>query len=230
MRHKRQKAYKKLLGFYALHFHFRSPLQILLTPAFIQSAHHAGYDLGSLLQKTVQDEVRILVSQCSMQEIYDSKDQGLIAEAKRWERRRCGHVPPDTKSTEECTLELLGSKNKFRYLLGSNDDQLRAKARAIPGVPILHFNRGVLVFENVSGSTKDAVEQTEREKLHPGDQQELQADRPRPPVLKRKRNPHPNPLAVRKKKSRPDYVAQMAENKKKERERRLLQKVIRNGE
>lgn len=220
MRQKRQKAYRKLIAYYGMHFAFRAPLQVLVCPSFVQTGHHTGYDLESLLQKTLGMDVKVLLCQCTIGELYTTKSSGAIGLAKSWERRRCGHIPPETIDAHECLQGLIGTSNKNRYILACEDETLRQKVRTgVPGVPMLYFNRGVLIMEPASQATKEFVARHEREKLLMG-----REERPRRPKSKVKRKlPQPNPMAVRKKQRKPDLVAEAAK-----RRRRDTQRIVRD--
>jgi U3 small nucleolar RNA-associated protein 23 len=60
------------------------------------------------------------------------------------ERHRCaGTARPETSFMNTCT----GDTNKHRYVIATLSQPLRSKLRAIPGVPILHVNRSVMILE-----------------------------------------------------------------------------------
>jgi Fcf1 len=67
----------------------------------------------------------------------------LIDKAKTYERRRCGHHPddhPTPLSTKECLASVVdpnGSKtNKHRYVVASQEQEVRKLMRGILGVPL----------------------------------------------------------------------------------------------
>lgn len=167
-----------------------------------------------------------------MHEIYQTKNRELIEFAKSWERRRCGHLPPNTIPAAECVSELLGSSNKNRYILASNDDDLRKMAKSIPGVPLVYFQRTVMVLEPPSAATVQFVENSEREKLRVSSNEKRDLglvkvlNKGRPSGSRKVKAPTPNPLSIKRKKLKPDLVALEAKNRKMERERKMLTKVI----
>lgn len=72
----------------------------------------------------------------------------VIEKAKDFERRRCGHRPeeyPEPLSTVECLGECVGKSNKHRYVVASQDPEVRAKMRGIPGVPLVYISRSVMI-------------------------------------------------------------------------------------
>lgn len=90
--------------------------------------------------------------------------------AKTFERNRCNHR--EAIPAEDCISSIvgmirntnkgipllpywhLGKKNKNRYIVATQSDELRDKLRSIPAVPIIHVKRGVLVLEPPSDATK----------------------------------------------------------------------------
>lgn len=155
MRGKRSKAYRKLLKQYALAFHFREPWQVLVDADLIKDAHRFTMDLPQYLANTLHGEVKILVTQCSMRHLYaQNKDGGLerlIDQAKGFERRRCGHHPdqhPTPLSTAACLASVVGPANKHRYVVASQDHEVRAHFRRIAGVPLVYISRSVMIVSD----------------------------------------------------------------------------------
>ena len=48
---------------------------------------------------------------------------------------------------------MLGEANKHRYVIAAQSHPFRVRVRAIPGVPIVHINRSVVVLEPASDAT-----------------------------------------------------------------------------
>lgn len=72
----------------------------------------------------------------------------VIEKAKEFERRRCGHRPeeyPEPLGTLECLGECVGKTNKHRYVVATQDPEVRAKMRSIPGVPLIYISRSVMI-------------------------------------------------------------------------------------
>lgn len=152
MRGKRSKQYRKLLRQFELAFGFRQPYQVLVDADLVKDAHRFAMDLPQYLSNTLHGEVKVLITQCSMRHLYaQNKEPGVakvIDKAKDYERRRCGHHPeqfPEPCSTLECLGSVVGPKNKHRYVVASQDPEVRAKMRGIPGVPLVYINRSVMI-------------------------------------------------------------------------------------
>ena len=77
------------------------------------------------------------------------------AYAKKLEKRRCTHSPAVTAA--ECIKEIMGSENKNNYCIATQDTELRDTFRSIPGVPLIHINKSVLLLEPASKPTMEEV-------------------------------------------------------------------------
>lgn len=176
-----------------------------------------------------------MITQCSMRHLYLAipKDEALIEKAKTFERRRCNHHTLEAPlSTLQCFAEVVDSKgtrsNKHRYIVASQDSEVRQKMREIPGIPLLYIHRSVMILEPMAQATIDVRNYDENEKLRAGlkesryaltrskrkrdDQEsrigEIQENSdlalnaqsgPQPLTKRRRRAPKgPNPLSVRK--------------------------------
>ncbi|KAI9779986.1 MAG: hypothetical protein M1835_004591 [Candelina submexicana] len=118
----------------------------------------------------------------------DPRAPHQIEEAKQYERRRCNHHTLDEPLTAlECLSSVVdpkGSKtNKHRYVVASQDKDVRSAMRQIPGVPLVYINRSVMIMEPMAGATEDIREKEERGKFRMG----LKARGRSVPTLKRKR-------------------------------------------
>lgn len=236
MRGKRSKQYRKLLRQFELAFGFRQPYQVLVDADLAKDAHRFAMDLPQYLSNTLHGEVKILITQCSMRHLYaQNKEPGVakvIDKAKDYERRRCGHHPeqfPEPCSTLECLGSVVGPKNKHRYVVASQDLEVRAKMRGIPGVPLVYINRSVMILEPMAAATTRVVQKGERAKFRAelkqadtttggkrkrgdgddsegsdsDDDAEKKDDEPKKKKKKRKGEKGPNPLSVKKSKKKP---------------------------
>ncbi|KUI67947.1 rRNA-processing protein utp23 [Cytospora mali] len=172
MRGKRSKAYRKLLKQFELAFGFRQPYQVLVDADLVSDAHRCAMDLPQYLSNTLHGEVKILITQCSMRHLYArNKEPGvdrIIEKAKDYERRRCGHHPeeyPEPCSTLDCLGSVVGATNKHRYVVASQDLEVRSRMRGIPGVPLIYINRSVMILEPMAGATNRVVQKGERAKF-----------------------------------------------------------------
>jgi U3 small nucleolar RNA-associated protein 23 len=152
----------------------------------------------------------------------------LIDKAKTYERRRCDHRPedyPEPLSTKDCLASVVDPKgnktNKHRYVVASQELEVRKFMRGILGVPLVYINRSVMIMEPMAGATAENREKEERGKFRAGlkrgsgslkrkredDEDEksgVQEDKSKKVVKGPK---GPNSLAVRKPKKKPEEAA-----------------------
>ncbi|KAK4944809.1 hypothetical protein LTR28_008173 [Elasticomyces elasticus] len=152
MRGKRSKQYRKLMHQYSLHFNFREPYQVLVDASMVQDTARFHMDLATSLERTLH---------------------GKIKPTKSFERRRCDHhTLEEPLSTLECLTSVTdpkGSKtNKNRYVVASQDVEVRAHMRTIPGVPLIYVKRSVMVMEPMAGATEEVREREEKGKRKVG--------------------------------------------------------------
>ncbi|KAL8934378.1 MAG: hypothetical protein Q9216_005944 [Gyalolechia sp. 2 TL-2023] len=180
-----------------------------------------------------------VITQCSIRHLYtlsvpQSEKDPLILLAKSMERRRCNHHElEDPLATLECLASVVDPKNsktnRNRYVVASQEDEVRRFCRGVRGVPLIYVKRSVMVLEPMAEGTIGVKEGIERDKFRTGlrarlgkrkrDNEEDRGtdseDRPERPitdgkeqdaekmVVKRKksRGPKgPNPLSVKKSK------------------------------
>lgn len=207
MRQKRAKAYRKQMLVYNHTFKFREPYQVLVDNQIVLDCHSSNFDLVKGLQRTLQAEVKVMITQCCMQALYESDNQGAIELAKTFERRRCNHPPKEPKPPIECLESVvnINGQNKHRYVVASQDIETRRALRRTPGVPLVHIVRSVMVMEPLSDASAKISTITEEEKLHKGlnDPRNAGIHTDAPQVKVKKRTKQPNPLSVKKKKTEP---------------------------
>ena len=114
-----------------------------------------------------------------MRHLYLLKDvpqpvkDALILTAKSMERRRCNHhVLDEPLSTLECFNSVIDPKNSYtnrnRYIVASQDEDVRRHCRGIKGVPLIFVKRSVMVMEPMAAESVNAREGMEREKFRSG--------------------------------------------------------------
>ncbi|KAF2217404.1 hypothetical protein CERZMDRAFT_31213 [Cercospora zeae-maydis SCOH1-5] len=177
MKGKRSKIYRKLMQKYQLTFDFREPYQVLLDADLIKDAARFKMQLGKMLQSTLHGEIKPMITQCCIRHLYTSHDDPLKAScievAKQAERRRCGHHElPEPLSALECISSVVDPKgsgvNKHRYVVASQDDQVRRKMRAVVGVPLVYIKRSVMILEPMAEVSAGVREKEEKAKVKAG--------------------------------------------------------------
>lgn len=203
---------------YNHNFKFREPYQVLVDDQIVCDTHRASFDLVKGLQRTLQAEVKPMITQCCIQAIYETKNQDAIELAKSFERRRCNHPPKEAKPPIECLQSVVSvnGNNKHRYVVASQDPSIRKKLRQVPGVPLIYMNRSVMVMEPLSKTSGAFSRAQEKEKLFkglndpkyaglPAEEEGGKTDNGTEVSKNKRKGPKgPNPLSIKKKKTVPD--------------------------
>ncbi|MCJ1283672.1 hypothetical protein MMC26_003003 [Xylographa opegraphella] len=191
MRGKRSKQYRKLMQQYGLTFGFREPYQVLIDAQMLQDTSRFKMDLVTGLERTLHGQVKPMITQCTMRHFYllptstptdatpststmtMSSKNALIDLARTFERRRCDHHTLDEPlSTLACFTSVVDPKgsrtNKNRYIVASQEEEVRRWARGIKGVPSVYVKRSVMVMEPMSEGSLGVREGAERGKLRGG--------------------------------------------------------------
>lgn len=224
MRQKRAKSYKKQINVYVHLFKFREPFQIIVDDEIVSLSEKSSFNLQKALQRTVQAEVKPMITQCCMQALYATKNQNAIDLGKSFERRRCNHPPSDPLTPVECIKSIVLPDNKFKYIIATQHVELRNRLRTVPGVPFLFLKNSVMVMDSISTATLKYAEALESKKLTGGLNDAQIGVQPEPmeePPRKKKKGPKgPNPLSVKKKKEEKEDKGEEKEAEKKKRRKR----------
>lgn len=160
-------------------FGFREPYQILVDADMIQDTERFKMDIVGALERTLNGKVKPMITQCSIRHLYTLKDlpqpqkDVLISIAKNMERRRCGHHTLDEPlSTLECVSSVIDPKksltNKNRYVVASQDEEVRRFCRDVRGVPLVYVKRSVMVMEPMAQGSVGVRDGIERSKFRSG--------------------------------------------------------------
>ena len=114
-----------------------------------------------------------------MRHLYLLKDvpqfqkDNLISTAKNMERRRCNHHTLDEPlSTLDCLKSVIDPKssltNKNRYVVASQDEEVRRFCRGLKGVPLVFVRRSVMIMEPMAESSVHVREGIEKSKFRSG--------------------------------------------------------------
>ncbi|KAK4158160.1 rRNA-processing protein utp23 [Chaetomidium leptoderma] len=176
---KRTKQYKKLMRAFEL-LGFRQPYQLLVTSDVLLDT--VKLDLVPLFEKTLSTKgLKPMITQCCIRALYGknagpNRDPAVVAaieRAKTFERRRCGHLMDEDPLTERaCMLSVVDPKgkgeNKFRYVVVTQDEELRDKLRSVVPTPLMYIRRSVMILEPMSSSSARVREREERSKFLDG--------------------------------------------------------------
>ncbi|SPO28070.1 related to UTP23 - essential nucleolar protein that is a component of the SSU processome [Ustilago trichophora] len=168
MRQRRAKIYRKMLHQYQMQFGFREPYQLLLDDTFslALSRYKISDPLNQFSNVLQSKKIKPLITQCCMAALYalGKEHQSTVDMAKAWERRMCNHR--EAIDPQECVKQCVGAENKHRYIVASEQGELRRDLRlGVAGLPMMHFTQAVMVLEPMSPLTKSKIEEKEETKL-----------------------------------------------------------------
>lgn len=188
------------MNLYSLGFKFRNPYQVIVDDEFVKVSFKSGSDLLNRLKKTLHGDVKIMITQCSMQELYKTNIQDLINYAKSFERRRCNHKEAiDQKNCIQSIVNVNG-ENKFRYIVATQNDLLRKELQKIPGVPLIFIHRSIMLMDPISETTIKFLKNIEHIKLITG-LNNIKSDQAIDVTkVKKRKISEPNSLSVKKSK------------------------------
>ncbi|KAK0628453.1 Fcf1-domain-containing protein [Bombardia bombarda] len=172
---KRTKQYKRLMRDFEF-LGFRQPYQLLMTSDVLLDT--LKLDLIHLFEKTLSTkDLKPMITQCCIRALYnknmgpnrDPAAAGAIDRAKLFERRRCGHLmDQDPLSEFECMMSVVDPKgkgeNKFRYIVATQDEELRERLRSVVPTPLMYIRRSVLILEPMAAASAKVRQKEERAK------------------------------------------------------------------
>ncbi|KAL8303625.1 hypothetical protein RB597_004939 [Gaeumannomyces tritici] len=179
MKAKRSKQYRKLMKQFCRVWNFREPYQVLVDADIVKDANRFKMDLIPALERTLHGKIKPMITQCSMRHLYALQGvqpgmKALIDSVKEdFERRRCGHHPDETDalSTLECLSSFVvdsGKGSRNRYVVASQDAEVRRHMRGVKGVPLIYISRSVMIMEPMASGSANVVSKEERAKLRSG--------------------------------------------------------------
>ncbi|KAL4138773.1 hypothetical protein PRIC2_002277 [Phytophthora ramorum] len=219
MRYLRAKGIRKALR----QFHFlcgiKPPYKVLLDGNFIAMCMQMKVDVRERVPKYLQvkpHECEFFVPRAALEEMqmlgeatkeaYDLAKTFKVAEAYDLQQEDGDEAPVDVS---KCIQSIIGDKNDHKFVVCTQEVELRKALRLVPGVPLFYLNRSVLVFEEISRATVAIVRQEEKanmvkldvnekrklDQMQEGENGEAQDEQQR---LAKKRAKGPNPLSMKK--------------------------------
>jgi U3 small nucleolar RNA-associated protein 23 len=174
MRLQRHKAARRTLAFFRLAFGLAPPYKVLLDGNFLAQAVRMSIEFARLLPKLLHAEsvgvgaaaragVFLHVTECCLAELRSLGPKGapVVAAATAGGAIgviRCRHKHGHAADTDasECIRQLVGPANAARFLVATQDAQLRDAMRRVAGVPVVLLSQNVLVLEPPSDASRQA--------------------------------------------------------------------------
>lgn len=211
MKIKRQKKAQKVLAFFKSNFALQAPYTILLDATFCHAALEGKVLIKEQVPKYIGAQTKIVTTQCIILEVeklskISPKLYGAWIVVKQFPVHRCGHEG-DPVPAASCAKSLLGKSNPGKYIMASQDPELRAHIhQEVVGTPILYLHQSAPTLEKpteksvavaqASGRTLSAHEETTLNTLkrkHLGEAVEE-------PMRKKKKAKNPHSLSCKKSK------------------------------
>ena len=154
MKIKKGKFLKKTLNFFKLNFGFFEPFHLIIDGNFLHKLLEKKLDLRSKLEKLLKCVIFLQATNCGVAElsVLGEEFRGVYLQARKLHRINC-HLN-EHKSPKECILELIGEKNEAKYMVATQDEELRKALREVPGVNFVFFLRILVFYEEFLFFTK----------------------------------------------------------------------------
>lgn len=167
MRHLRAKQGRKTLAYYRISFGIAPPYSVLLDGNFIHAATRHHIDLHARIRKQLNGEAYVLlVPSCVVEEL--EQLGAPVAAALAFARNHCDLLDaPKRDDAETCTeviKSLVGAANARKFFVATQEEELRSHLRGMPGVPLMHIQRTVLLLESPSSSSRQQSGRAEAQK------------------------------------------------------------------
>jgi U3 small nucleolar RNA-associated protein 23 len=211
---KRFKNFRKSIHFYSQSFAFREPFQVIVDAEFIKEAVSRNQNIFQEIEAVLDGKpLKCMTTECIKTRLREldrtNKNSQLLSQARKFEvLRLCKHTP--SISPCDCIVDLIKGKDACKFFVASNDIELKEKLRAIPGIPIIYSQKGIVFLENPTPLSQSKAKALEIQKngISLEEKQLLKKLIPIPPkrtgytkkITKRKSSA-PNPLSCKKKKT-----------------------------
>ncbi|CAH0476661.1 unnamed protein product [Peronospora belbahrii] len=221
MRYLRAKGIRKALR----QFHFlcglKAPYKVLLDGNFIAMCIQMKVDVHERVSKYLQVkpyECEFYVPRAALEELailgeatkeaYKLAKSFKVAETyDQSEKKDEEDKPVDVSMAIQ---KIIGDKNDRKFVVCTQEVELRKALRLVPGVPLMYLNRSVLVFEEISHATLAIVRQEEKANMakldvnekrkleQMQDDEESEDEHAENLRLQKRRAKGPNPLSVKR--------------------------------
>lgn len=217
MRISRHKAFKKSLRFFKAAFDYVDPYHVIVDPSFIDLAVKSEIRLNEDFSQLLAGRVTPMVTECIMSHLRKNgrTNTAALMMGKACYRLKCGHMGASCLSPSECVLSQLGTDNVRHFFVASQEDDLKAKARLVPGTPVLSLHGKLLMLESPSEESRKNAEHREAKRRLPKlsevcEKETKEKTANESPALvaksKQRKVKGVNPLAAKRKRLKPQQV------------------------
>ena len=242
MRHKRLKKFRKTVQFFRSCYGFHPPFRVLVDGTFLSTLLKNKIRIQDLLESALGGPTQMVVTRSVLREL--EQIPGLQPAFKMAQRLKMltpvshpssfdgfGDDAPTAvpDSVRAMVTGEGGRYNPQHLFVATQDQELREELRGVPGVPLLYFQRVVLILEPPSTASLECAHRTasrnavlggpavtEETQMYESEEDEIEQV-----GLKRKRfHKEPNPLSRLPKKKKPQVFRPPSSDKKKKRKKK----------
>jgi U3 small nucleolar RNA-associated protein 23 len=169
MRISRHKSLKKALRFYKAAFDFVDPYHVVCDPSFVEASVENKFNVKDDLSNLLAGRVTPMVTSCVMSHLRRNGrvNPAALGVGKSCFRLKCFHDEKKPLSASDCIVDQLKNENQRHFLVASQDGSLTARARNIPGTPVLSIHGNMLHLEPPSERSKEAAQHRELKRRLP---------------------------------------------------------------
>lgn len=224
----RQKKYRKILKYYKINFKISAPFKVILDGNFIHAALKNSVFINEKIPKILNDQnCDILVPNIVLDELEKLGEpvKETLYQAQTFKKHKYGNG----STPSEVILDIIGETNRHKFIICTQDVELRHQLQQIPGVPLIYMNKASFVIEPPSRTSHAVTDKNEQKKNEPkrDERRRLQQQMGNKALAsthvnytgvnhkKRKNNnivKQPNPLSVKKKKVKINHNANHLNN------------------
>lgn len=166
MGRKKDKFIKRTITFYKSVFKFTAPLHIITDAGFILTLMLKKRDIKEELSKSLDETINLVITTCIAREVtnLESQSPGITKYALKYKLHECNHE----YSGSDCIKTTIGNRNAKKYILASQDLELRKYLRNyVPAVPLIFFDQNMILMEKPSEISLMAFDKRENLKQEP---------------------------------------------------------------
>ena len=169
MRISRHKSLKKSLRFFKAAFDYVDPFHVIIDPAFIELTVQYKIRLKEDLTNMLSGRVTPMVTSCVMCHLRKNgrNNPDALNVGKSCFRLKCMHDEKNPLSAADCMLSQLGKDNQRHFFIATQDDDLKSKARQVPGTPVLSIHGRILMLESPSEESRQIAQHMEQKRRLP---------------------------------------------------------------
>ncbi|XP_023307575.2 rRNA-processing protein UTP23 homolog [Lucilia cuprina] len=211
----RYKKSHKTLMFFATHFNYHEPYQVLVDATFCQAALKNKVIIEEQIKKYFQTQVKLLTTQCIILEAESlgAPLTGATQIVKQFYVHKCGHEGKPVTAAE-CIKQMTKDS---RYIVASQDRALQGSLRKVPGRCLLYLHKAAPVLEAPSDASKKWVHKKANNLLPQEAEKKIEFLKQKEGIVKKENElpkrkqkgpKNPNPLSCKKSKKQRQYEKQ----------------------